>query len=50
MNTFSFPQAIEKVLVPDGAVHSAARRGAAPYAAQLGVVAALLLDALLPVV
>jgi hypothetical protein len=42
MNTFSFPQAIEKVLIPDGVAQSAARRSAAPYTAQLGVVAALL--------
>ena len=49
-NTFSFPQAIEKVLVPEGTAQSMTRRGATPYAAQLGVVAALLLDTLLPVV
>ena len=42
MNLFSFPQAIETVLVPESSTQSAARRGAAPYTAQLGVVSALL--------
>ena len=43
-NLFSFPQAIEPALVPESSTstQSAARRGAAPYAAQLGVVSALL--------
>ncbi|KIM85891.1 Glucooligosaccharide oxidase [Piloderma croceum F 1598] len=41
-NLFSFPQAIETVLVPESSTKSAARRGAAPSAAQLGVVSALL--------
>ena len=53
-NTFSFPQAIENAVVPEGTGqgtgHSAARRGATPYATQLGVVAALLLDVLFRVV
>jgi len=49
-NTFSFPQAIENAPVPGGAGHSVARRSATPYGAQLGVVAVLLLNVLLPVI
>jgi hypothetical protein len=44
-NTFSFPQAItgKNVVVPEGMAQSGAWRSVAPYAPQLGVVAALLL-------